>query len=134
MRTRKWVPFLLILSKVVLDQELEPFWIKDRILLTVGKSKQDLIKKVHPIVTLRQRMPYKRKEEYFVYFEDNAGVIVNSKFVLAKSTLLLPTSNSKYFTTKMAWLIGINNTYIKQDSYLPSHLSGEVFWVWCWQE
>ena len=65
-----------------------PFDFKDRTLLSVGKSKQDLIKNVHPAVAVRQRMPYKWKEEYFIYFEDNAGVIVNSKFVSTKSTLI----------------------------------------------
>ena len=63
-----------------------PLNLKNRILLTAGKSKHNLIKKVHPAVAVRQRMSYRIKEEYFVYFEDNAGVIVNSKFVLEKST------------------------------------------------
>ena len=34
---------------------------------------------VHPAVVIRQRKPYRRKDGVFIYFEDNAGVIVNNK-------------------------------------------------------
>lgn len=34
---------------------------------------------VHPAVVVRQRKPYRRKDGVFIYFEDNAGVIVNNK-------------------------------------------------------
>lgn len=30
-------------------------------------------------VVIRQRKPYRRKDGSFLYFEDNAGVIVNNK-------------------------------------------------------
>ena len=72
--------------KVVPIRNGNPLDLKDKILLTAGKSKHNLIKKVHLAVAVRQLMSYRIKEEYFVYFEDNAGVIVNSKFVLEKST------------------------------------------------
>lgn len=32
-----------------------------------------------PAVVIRQRKPWRRKEGTFIYFEDNAGVIVNPK-------------------------------------------------------
>ena len=32
-----------------------------------------------PAVVIRQRKPWRRKDGVFLYFEDNAGVIVNPK-------------------------------------------------------
>ena len=32
-----------------------------------------------PAVVVRQRKPWRRKDGVFIYFEDNAGVIVNPK-------------------------------------------------------
>ena len=32
-----------------------------------------------PAIVIRQRKPWRRKEGTFIYFEDNAGVIVNPK-------------------------------------------------------
>jgi len=34
---------------------------------------------VMPAVVIRQRKPFRRKDGVFIYFEDNAGVIVNNK-------------------------------------------------------
>ena len=34
---------------------------------------------MHPAVVIRQRKSYRRKDGVFLYFEDNAGVIVNVK-------------------------------------------------------
>lgn len=34
---------------------------------------------VMPAVVIRQRKPIRRKDGSFIYFEDNAGVIVNNK-------------------------------------------------------
>ncbi|PRQ36760.1 putative ribosomal protein L14P [Rosa chinensis] len=44
---------------------------------TVKKGKPDLMKK--PAVIWRQRKPWHQKDGVFMYFEDNAGVIVNPK-------------------------------------------------------
>ena len=49
------------------------------VMATVKKGKPDLRKKVMPAVVVRQRKPWRRKEGMVVYFEDNAGVIVNIK-------------------------------------------------------
>ena len=32
-----------------------------------------------PAIVIRQRKPWRRKSGIFIYFEDNAGVIVNPK-------------------------------------------------------
>ena len=64
--------------------------IGDLILCTVKKGKPDLRKKVHPAVVVRQRMPYRRKEGYYLYFEDNAGVIVNPKGEMKGSAITGP--------------------------------------------
>mmetsp|Transcript_8102 Transcript_8102/g.9199 ORF Transcript_8102/g.9199 Transcript_8102/m.9199 type:complete len:141 (-) Transcript_8102:64-486(-) len=62
----------------------------DLILATVKKGKPDLRKKVHPCVVVRQRMPFRRKEGYYLYFEDNAGVIVNPKGEMKGSAITGP--------------------------------------------
>lgn len=46
---------------------------------TVKKGKPELRKKVTPAVVIRQSKPFRRKDGVFIYFEDNAGVIVNPK-------------------------------------------------------
>jgi large subunit ribosomal protein L23e len=69
----------------------------DMIISTVKKGKPDLRKKgnlliiiynmihdlcvflVMPAVVIRQRKTFRRKDGTFIYFEDNAGVIVNAK-------------------------------------------------------
>jgi large subunit ribosomal protein L23e len=45
----------------------------------VKKGKPDLRKKVFPAIMVRQRKPFRRKDGLVLYFEDNAGVIVNPK-------------------------------------------------------
>jgi large subunit ribosomal protein L23e len=51
----------------------------DMVMATVKKGKPDLRKKVMPAVVIRQRKPWRRRDGVFLYFEDNAGVIVNPK-------------------------------------------------------
>ncbi|XP_059436076.1 large ribosomal subunit protein uL14x/uL14z/uL14y [Corylus avellana] len=51
----------------------------DMVMATVKKGKPDLRKKVLPAVIVRQCKPWRRKDGVFMYFEDNAGVIVNPK-------------------------------------------------------
>ncbi|ONK78904.1 uncharacterized protein A4U43_C01F850 [Asparagus officinalis] len=51
----------------------------DMVMATVKKGKPDLRKKVMPAVIVRQRKPFRRKDGVYMYFEDNAGVIVNPK-------------------------------------------------------
>lgn len=42
-------------------------------------SRAPSLSTVHPAVVIRQRKSYRRKDGVFLYFEDNAGVIVNNK-------------------------------------------------------
>ena len=53
--------------------------IGDMFMGTVKKGKPDLRKKVMPGVVIRQRKNFRRHDGVFIYFEDNAGVIVNPK-------------------------------------------------------
>ena len=62
----------------------------DMVLATVKKGKPELRKKVMPAVVIRQRKTFRRKDGSFLYFEDNAGVIVNNKVRLSKNFLLWP--------------------------------------------
>merc|ERR1711993_60305 len=64
----------------------------DMFLATVKKGKPELRKKVIPAVVIRQRKPYRRKDGVFIYFEDNAGVIVNNKGEMKGSAILGPVS------------------------------------------
>merc|ERR1712123_218592 len=48
----------------------------DLVMASVKKGKPELRKKVHPAVVVRQSKAYRRKDGTFLYFEDNAGVIV----------------------------------------------------------
>merc|ERR1711918_217841 len=49
------------------------------VVATVKKGKPELRKKVMPAVVIRQKKHIRRKDGVYVYFEDNAGVIVNAK-------------------------------------------------------
>eukprot|EP00692_Jakoba_bahamiensis_P003632 EC687453.1.p1 GENE.EC687453.1~~EC687453.1.p1 ORF type:complete len:141 (+),score=28.44 EC687453.1:54-476(+) len=51
----------------------------DYIIVSVKKGKPELRKKVLQAVVIRQRRAWRRKDGTFIYFEDNAGVIVNNK-------------------------------------------------------
>mmetsp|Transcript_11607 Transcript_11607/g.17583 ORF Transcript_11607/g.17583 Transcript_11607/m.17583 type:complete len:139 (-) Transcript_11607:41-457(-) len=51
----------------------------DVVLATVKRGKPELRKKVLPAVVIRQRQKWRRKDGTVIYFEDNAGVIVNPK-------------------------------------------------------
>lgn len=61
-------------------------------LATIKKGKPDLRKKVMPAVVIRQRKPFRRKDGTFIYFEDNAGVIVNNKGELKGSAITGPVA------------------------------------------
>merc|ERR1719183_2780163 len=61
-------------------------------LASVKKGKPELRKKVIPAVIIRQRKPYRRREGYFLYFEDNAGVIVNPKGEMKGSAISGPVA------------------------------------------
>ncbi|KAI0981985.1 hypothetical protein GJ496_003047 [Pomphorhynchus laevis] len=64
----------------------------DLIIVTVKKGKPELRKKVLLAVVIRQRKPYRRKDGTFIYFEDNAGVIVNEKGEMKGSAITGPVA------------------------------------------
>jgi large subunit ribosomal protein L23e len=51
----------------------------DMVMASVKKGKPELRKKVLVAVVIRQKKAWRRKDGRFIYFEDNAGVIVNPK-------------------------------------------------------
>merc|ERR1712189_22686 len=57
-----------------------------------SKKENQLRKKVMPAVVIRQRKPFRRKNGVFLYFEDNAGVIVNNKGELKGSAITGPVA------------------------------------------
>ena len=61
-------------------------------LASVKKGKPELRKKVIPAVIVRQRKAYRRREGHFLYFEDNAGVIVNNKGEMKGSAITGPVA------------------------------------------
>jgi len=60
------------------------------VMATVKKGKPELRKKVMMAVIVRQRKPWRRKDGVFLYFEDNAGVIVNAKGEMKGSAITGP--------------------------------------------
>ena len=67
--------------------------IGDMVMATVKKGKPELRKKVMPAVVVRQRKTWRRVDGgMFIYFEDNAGVIVNAKGDMKGSAISGPVA------------------------------------------
>lgn len=64
----------------------------DMVMATCKKGKPDLRKRVHPAIVVRQRKPWRRMDGTFIYFEDNAGVIVNVKGEMKGSAITGPVA------------------------------------------
>ena len=64
----------------------------DMIVVSVKKGKPELRKKVLQAVVIRQRKAWRRREGVFIYFEDNAGVIVNPKGEMKGSAITGPVA------------------------------------------
>lgn len=62
----------------------------DMVMATVKKGKPELRKKVMPAVIVRQSKPWRRADGIYLYFEDNAGVIVNPKGEMKGSAITGP--------------------------------------------
>jgi large subunit ribosomal protein L23e len=62
----------------------------DMVMATVKKGKPELRKKVMPAVVVRQSKPWRRSDGVYLYFEDNAGVIVNAKGEMKGSAVMGP--------------------------------------------
>merc|ERR1712038_268559 len=64
----------------------------DMFLASVKKGKPELRKKVLMAVIVRQRKAYRRREGNYLYFEDNAAVIVNNKGEMKGSGITGPVA------------------------------------------
>merc|ERR1711903_406311 len=64
----------------------------DLVMATVKKGAPNLRKKVMPAVVVRQRKAFRRKDGQVIYFEDNAGVIVNPKGEMKGSAITGPVA------------------------------------------
>eukprot|EP00446_Apocalathium_sp_SHHI-4_P013875 CAMPEP_0177198350 /NCGR_PEP_ID=MMETSP0367-20130122/25086_1 /TAXON_ID=447022 ORGANISM="Scrippsiella hangoei-like, Strain SHHI-4" /NCGR_SAMPLE_ID=MMETSP0367 /ASSEMBLY_ACC=CAM_ASM_000362 /LENGTH=195 /DNA_ID=CAMNT_0018646611 /DNA_START=35 /DNA_END=623 /DNA_ORIENTATION=- len=64
----------------------------DMVLCTCKKGKPELRKKVLKGVVIRQKKCWRRREGVFIYFEDNAGVIVNDKGEMKGSAIQGPVA------------------------------------------
>eukprot|EP00658_Telonema_sp_P-2_P070217 TRINITY_DN597_c0_g1_i2.p1 TRINITY_DN597_c0_g1~~TRINITY_DN597_c0_g1_i2.p1 ORF type:complete len:159 (+),score=48.16 TRINITY_DN597_c0_g1_i2:77-553(+) len=64
----------------------------DLVMATVKKGAPNLRKKVMPAVVIRQRKAFRRKDGQYIYFEDNAGVIVNNKGEMKGSGITGPVA------------------------------------------
>lgn len=64
----------------------------DMVMATVKKGKPELRKKIMPAIVVRQSRPWRRKDGVYLYFEDNAGVIVNPKGEMKGSAITGPVA------------------------------------------
>ena len=64
----------------------------DMFIASVKKGKPELRKKVMPAVVVRQRRSWRRKNGVYLFFEDNAGVIVNPKGEMKGSGITGPVA------------------------------------------
>ncbi|KAK8496307.1 hypothetical protein V6N12_063880 [Hibiscus sabdariffa] len=76
-------------SKGVLNR-LPSACVGDMVMATVKKGKPDLRKKGFASCHRQQRKPWRRKDGVYMYFEDNAGVIVNPKGEMKGSAITGP--------------------------------------------
>ncbi|GKT32788.1 Ribosomal protein L14P like protein [Aduncisulcus paluster] len=64
----------------------------DTVIVTVRKGDATLKKEVIPAVVVRQRKIWRRKNGSFIYFEDNAGVILTKKGEVKASAITGPVA------------------------------------------
>ncbi|CAB4058459.1 RP-L23e [Lepeophtheirus salmonis] len=64
----------------------------DMVLATLKKGKSEFCKQVMPAIVIRPRKTFRRKDDSFLYFEDNAGVIVKNKGEIKGSAITGPVS------------------------------------------
>jgi len=64
----------------------------DMVVASVKKGNPELRKKTMPAVVIRQRKAWRRRDGLFLYFEDNAGVIVNPKGEMKGSAITGPVA------------------------------------------
>ncbi|MES1916617.1 MAG: 60S ribosomal protein L23 [Cercozoa sp. M6MM] len=64
----------------------------DMVMCSVKKGKPELRKKVMPAIVVRQRKAFRRKDGMFVFFEDNAAVLVDIKGQMKGSGITGPVA------------------------------------------
>ena len=64
----------------------------DVVLTSVKKGKPQLKKKIMTVVIIRQRKIFRRQNGTFVYFDDNAGVIINNRCEMIGSSIVGPVA------------------------------------------
>lgn len=79
----------------------------DMVMATVKKGKPELRKKVMPAVIVRQSKPWRRADGVYLYFEDNAGVIVNPKGEMKGSAITGPVGKE----AAELWPVSRDGTY-----------------------
>eukprot|EP01083_Nonionella_stella_P110736 324260_1 len=67
----------------------------DMIVCSVKRGKPDLRKKVMTAVIVRQRKIWRRKDGTWIYFEDNAGCIINDKGEMKGSAITGPVPQER---------------------------------------
>ncbi|KAH3666684.1 hypothetical protein WICMUC_005501 [Wickerhamomyces mucosus] len=82
----------------------------DMVMATVKKGKPELRKKVMPAIVVRQSKAWRRKDGVFLYFEDNAGVIVNPKGEMKGSAITGPVGKE----CADLWPHKLNSSSIKE--------------------
>ncbi|KAI4178041.1 MAG: hypothetical protein LQ348_005717 [Seirophora lacunosa] len=108
----------------------------DMVMATVKKGKPELRKKVMPAVVVRQSKPWRRADGVYLYFEDNAGVIVNPKGEMKGSAITGPVgkeaaelwpriaSNSGVVILAPFRLLALGDPQLEGDSSLPDPNDG----------
>lgn len=97
----------------------------DMVMATVKKGKPELRKKVMPAVIVRQSKPWKRTDGVFLYFEDNAGVIVNPKGEMKGSAITGPVGKE----AAELWPVSFDNACVEQQ--LLTHVSENRLQLGC---
>jgi len=68
-----------------------------------------------PAVVIRQRKAIRRKDGVFIYFEDNAGVIVNNKGEM-KGEISFYTNNVTFMCDRPhLWEVGLFEVFTADD-------------------
>lgn len=98
----------------------------DMVVAAVKKGKPELRKKVMPAVVIRQRKPFRRKDGVFIYFEDNAGVIVNNKVNLKLHNKISFEDSKCTGVIESSMLISNNYCILLQGEMKGSAITGPV--------
>jgi large subunit ribosomal protein L23e len=99
----------------------------DMVMATVKKGKPELRKKVMPAVIVRQSKPWRRADGMFLYFEDNAGVIVNPKGEMKGSAITGPVGKE----AAELWPVRDIPTWLRRGHTRLTHALAYRLQLWC---